>query len=293
MKLRACLFLGVLACSGCEQIVDSSDLPYKDELVINATLEAGKPIAVKISHMLPLTSSNSDTIISDVQATISTNGITVPLYFNSSYGFTPLYSPKDSLVAVSGQRYALDVQWHGLHAFATTTVPFAVPIDSVQLLNYSIGEYGNYYVTAALGVHPPANLSFLASYAMKSRQLTWHDSVVYKGDSAIFIGDTIWDTAWMFQPVQYWQAERSEDAGTDGELWVQYTNDVKYDPANEYYDAVLYTFDRPFYDFAISYDRSQGNDIFASGGANPRWNIQGDGIGIFIGMARSTKAINF
>jgi hypothetical protein len=51
--------------------------------------------------------------------------------------------------------------------------------------------------------------------------------------------------------------------------------------------GVVQAFDVPYYDFTQTLSRNQqfSNGPFSTGGANARWNVTGDGIGAFIGMA--------
>jgi hypothetical protein len=80
---------------------------------------------------------------------------------------------------------------------------------------------------------------------------------------------------------------RTSDALPDGRIWLKdWFWIYPESDSNFAISATISSFDAPYYDFLQTYSNSSNRgSVFGTGGANPKWNVTGDGIGMFIGMA--------
>jgi hypothetical protein len=265
----AFLLLFVVTLASCEVVVDCNELPFLEKLVVEGVLRADSTMpTIYFSRTLPLstTYSREAAVLTDVQATIrDVGGAEYPLHYIGDGGYT-----NDSLVPRSGHTYQLVAIGAGKQISATTVVPVAVPIDSIDF-SPSHDPYGGYSGRYRLRVRPLAPTAFQATYQSRySARSPWQEEMIYPTNT-----------------------DRSQDADSAGNLWVTNRSYYIYYGDSTRYEAVLYTYDPAFYDYAHSLRDGSNEDPFASAGTNPRWNIQGEAIGYFFGVARSTRPIVF
>lgn len=268
--------------SSCEQIVPADGLPYADHIVVRGMLIAGEPLdSISVTHTLPLTASydRTDAAIPSATVTVSVDGQSIPLTYigNGYFG-----DPKGTVVQ-SGKSYSIDVRWNGMHAAASTTVPEPPVVDSSflgdrQVRYYSYGGYppdSSVYYPLLIGVRANPN----DSYALVSDSMN-----VYFADHHV---DEQTDGRSYLEP-----AIAPPDSAR---AWLDFSfgGGILSTVDSVQMTATLASFDRAYYEFWRTYDEYQDNSPFGNTGKNAKWNVSGDGIGIFIGEARSRTQLFF
>jgi len=255
---------------GCEQTVDNPDLPYEEQLVIRAVLEAGKNVDdIEITKTLPPleTFTHGKALIEDAEVIIKSDGISDTLSYNR---VSQRYYSND-LVPVSGKKYSLEVKYKNLKATAITLVPETVEIDSFYYRKIEEDRWeGEIYW----------------SYIVYAEFIPKSDDVFLGGSS--YINDPYIN--------YYYDIKRSRDILQNGKISLPFmyfypndTNKIGQELRN--FNAHIISFDQAYYNYFITrWEGGGGDDIFGTSGVNVRGNIKG-GIGLFIGMSSTEKRI--
>jgi hypothetical protein len=270
-------YLWIIALAGmmftawsCEEVSDSNDIPYVQHLVVYSYLkpnDAGTLVSVRRTLPVSQSYTDSDAWITDANVTLTSDGQTYSLVHVSADQYV-----LNDITIQSGKTYHLEVLWRRLHTAATTTVPFPAPIDTGRV-EFIWDSYGYVDAVAWLNTHVSQRSALLATYMYRYKDTTY-----------------VRDTNWMFGGVNFRDVTLAEPGQSDSVRFRTYSN-VN---TNFEYRAVLYTYDPAYYEFAQTYYRD-GDDggPFGSGGTNPKWNLDGDGIGLFIGVATAQRDIPF
>lgn len=259
----------------CEEIVENPSLPYKEQLVIRAVLESGKPVSgVRISRTLPpLEEYDSEkALIQDADVNIESNGKIYKLDFDNHSG--TYYC--DELIPAIGMKYALKVTRGNLHASAVTTIPDNVNIESFLLkIKKADNNYSEMYWDFIIeSVFKPKTGAVYTGYFF-----SYDDNGNHYVDFAYKTSDTL-KNGRLFYPISSFGYDSNLDSTLFKENINNYDNKCRID-----------SWDAPFYDYFIT--RYQGNsddDIFGTSGINIKGNIVG-GIGVFIGKTSTVKKI--
>lgn len=262
--------LFLLLCS-CEQTVDV-DTPYVERLVVSGVLQTGGPLRVSISRTLPLDRpiDRSASWIGDVNASVVIDApggtsARVPLVYS---GDSSIYTTDQPLEVVAGNRYRLEAEWKSLRVAASTTAPFPIPIDSIWLASREHPyEEGADVYTFVVRFRPIGEQIYRLAY----------DLTDFGGGGSIsFFGRDV--------------IKRRKDTLSGGYIDLMFEGYLEIDPKSV--DAILHTFDEPYYDFYTTYYLDTFGDGAFSGGSDlTRWNVEGDGIGLFVGQATTRQAI--
>jgi hypothetical protein len=187
-------------------------------------------------------------------------------------------------VAQAGEEYRLAVAWHGKSVTATTIAPIPVLIDSTVIVANSDNTALDSLLEARFVPRGDQ------VYALTMKRM--YDEIRY--------GDTVPVHVSFEQGI--WQSDRiarRRDAEADGviRLRTDYRSQI-YEgggPGTTTSDtvvAILYTFDPAFYDYYQTYHNdNNGDGPFSSGGETVAWNVDGDGIGMFIGRAITERRV--
>ena len=285
IRLLALLALPLaLVVAGCENVVPADDLPYVDHIVIRGFLVAGRPIdSIAISHTLPLSAAYdpSKAAIPDAQVTLTVDDRSIPLsYVGSGY-----FSDPASDTIRSGKRYTIDVNWNGLHARSTTVVPGTPAVTPAPLswrYDTSFFEYEPGYIDTLIQLEASTDLEVLPhsddAYGILYDSVRSIDS---EGRTSLDEGS-----------YGYIEDLQSGDTASTVQLLQSFGLDPS-DTIFYFYDDVA-AFDIAYYNFITTYNSEANNgDPFGTGGANPEWNVSGDGIGIFIGEADTLVRFSF
>ncbi len=259
------LFINILLFFGCEQPLEEEEFPYELKLVVRGVLEHNKLINdIYVGRTLPVSLPYSEDFakITDAVGAIVVDNVSYPLRHVDKGIYTT-----DSLRAVRGKEYVLLLQWENKSVYAVTKVPIIGGIIGAYITNrISEGETETYFECS---VNSFSNEVYAATWALFN------------------IGGILLNEAKEFESVvQPVSANDNIKVPTievpDNILNSGSTLGIK-----------LYIYDSSFYDYFISQGSNQVSDaIFGQPGSNIRWNISGDGIGMFIGKADTTKLLN-
>lgn len=265
----ACILALGLAFSACEELVDADGLPYVERLVVDAMLSPNVSAdSIYIRRTLPLSAKydSSKAMLADVTGYIEFEGQQYPLVHKGSSRYAAT-----GLIPESGKRYKLVAQWRGRNVQAETRVPFAPQVDTV-VLREGKNQPDNFVEgmdTLTAIVRPrTGDVYAMEAVAVYRDGLGSHESINLDYDEII---------------------RRAVDVESDGNVHMVYRSYHIFDlnpTFNEKKLAIIYAFDTPFYDYYFSITNGDNDGGPFSSGTRPiYWNVQGDGIGIFMGRA--------
>jgi hypothetical protein len=253
--------------AGCEDIASADDLPYVERIVVRGKLDVWEEAdSILLTRTLPLTNDYDpdDAALTDADATIATGDTSYRLV-HMGKGF---YSAP-GLIVQPGRSYTLNVSWHGKHVTASTLAPIPVPIDSIIIDTVKVNNYFglDYVVVPTVRFEPRGQQVYLLSYRIEGRRNT----VVFPID-----GDQ--------------RIVRASDTALDGRVHLrgEVTDYSPFDQSDLPLSVTveLHGFDYPFYDYYQTVRTGgSGDDVFIfsfSGENTTRWNVSGDGFGMFI-----------
>lgn len=262
------LFFGVLL-SGCEQVVGEEEFPYEMKLVIRGLLEDGQDIKdIYIGRTLPVAVPFRGDFANLTNAVVSIKVDT--LRYVLRHTKDGLYSAPSGVKARAGKTYELLVSWESLTAGAVTKIPDAGTIGGVFLLN-SVNDTGKTIKVMSADITPRGD----EAYAV-----TW---LAFTQTGQIYTEDNKYNVVVKKLPnvntttIQAQSAEitpsylaRPQDLGVG-----------------------IYVYDGSFYDYFKTKGSSKLSDaVFGQPSTTVRWNILGDGIGMFVGRSKTVKAIS-
>jgi hypothetical protein len=249
---------------GCEQTNDLDEIPYKERLVVSADLNAsGSSAGVRLWRTMRFqeTFADSTTSLSDANVWITTPDTVFALDLRRE-GWYINYDMRGHLIP--GSEYRLDVEWHGRRAWAVTRIPVGPDMDTVIITH-----------NTALPEQPPMVHVVLTPRA----------------------GEVLFASVEAHAGSHYrsWKEQgplRPGDAAGDGKLHLSF----QLQPVSTELDSVWVStssFDAPYYDYYISrgdidYRGPPGASYFTG---PVRWNVHGDGVGLFMGRNQSSRVI--
>lgn len=264
MLLAFFLLLGLVAITGCEESVAPDDIPYVERMVVYGIITAGKPAdSIRFTRTLPLNTqyNTTDAELTDVVASIEVGGKQYPLRHIGN----GLYNA-DGLAVVVGERYTLRAAWKGLSVTAATTVPISPTVDSIATVD------GQYF---------EGNFSTFAIWAYTRSMKGTAYSIIY--DLTDTVNDIHYTSSYDYvDDVWHWR-----DTTTNGHVVVK-TYDHFFSPGNNNVfkgNVTVVAWDEPYYDYYRTYYYGNNDDLFGSSQRTINWNIEGDGIGVFIGQS--------
>jgi hypothetical protein len=240
--------------TACDDVTSLDDLPYVERLVVAGVVESGTSVEVFFSRTMPPNEvfQPDQAALADVSGAFEVGGTSYPLLHVGSgvYRATGLsLSP--------GHTCRLKAAWNGREISATTVIPPPPIVDSaVAVVNAPAGG-------------ATTLRAYLKGRAGECYGLTYQ--LNFPSGSA---------TGGYFTTMSR--------AVTDGAREVL-EEPYSYSPgsADTVY-AVVHGYDGPFYDYFISRGGNTiGHDdlLFAASTGYVNWNVEGDGIGLFIGHA--------
>ncbi|MBN8544939.1 MAG: DUF4249 family protein [Ignavibacteria bacterium] len=262
------IFAGVFL-SGCEQVVGEEEFPYEMKLVIRGLLEDGQDIKdIYIGRTLPVAVPFRGDFANLTNAVVSIKVDT--LRYILKHTRDGLYSAPNGVKARAGKTYELLVSWESLSAGAVTKIPEAGTIGGVFLLN-SVNDTGKSIKVMSADITPRGD----EAYAV-----TW---LAFTQTGQIYTEDNKYNVVVKRLPnvntttIQAQSAEitpsylaRPQDLGVG-----------------------IYVYDGSFYDYYKTKGSSKLSDaVFGQPSTSVRWNILGDGIGMFVGRSKTTRQIS-
>ena len=272
-------------------------LSFEEKIVIRGVLKAGEPVRdIAISKSLPALSAISDsaTAVYDATGTLSVNGRTFPLILqNNVQSGASLYTALNNgapIIAEAGAMYTLNVQWKGKSATAQTSVPAAPQVQDIGLLQREILSLTS--ATYIPGTQPVTTTRrdtlFGAEISIIPLPETAYRASVYLADvrgnalTGSYDGSLVLST----------NATNLASALVSGLLPLQTQAFSRIMPVRTI--ATVTAFDKAYYDYALTRSRGQqASNLFGgTNGENVIWNVSGDGIGLFIGVATVERIIS-
>jgi hypothetical protein len=262
MKTGLTIVIGLLACFfGCERVDDPSDIPFVERLVVKGDIFWGNPVSIVVERTVPVSEqySTADTRLIDVTGAIVSNGVSHPIFHQSNGEY------RCDLSLSPGQNVVMYLDWHGKKVTASTSMPYPAHIDTV--------------ITMVDSSAHPWVLSFdciVTPRPTEAYAVFWSG----RSDSTSFSSDDEFALA------------RSQDASNDGKLHFA----KQYPLVRDRVDSLFFyirSYDMPYYDFFAS----QGNPDFGNVPlityfTGPvRWNVRGDGVGLFVARNYVTKTV--
>ena len=261
----------------CTTDVTDVTLPYNEQLVIQCLLQPDSLITLNITKTLPPLDDYdiSKATITNALATITVDNKTYNFVYKGGYYYC------NDIVPKSGKSYILEVIWNGKRATARTKVPFPLQIIGFEK-NILSSYYDDYYKETYY------ELAFQAVVSLP-KDVTCVGAYQYS-----FIND---NARYYFesygQSRAYKNTTNQDIIPTNINFSSEYTSDLNYTDTSKI--AIVETYDLPFYDYitTVKLHHYDDDNPFGFSGNNPKWNIQGDGIGYFFGMAYSKKHFIF
>lgn len=268
--------LVALLIAGCEETAPITGTIYRERLVVYSVLDAGWPIKVRFTKTLPIDQqySESAAALDDVDATItvmdSTSGAetqTISLRYagNGWYEIPPTVT-----TVQQGLRYRLNAAWRGRTVSAETSVPRSARIDTVYLATIPPQrEWEDTSRQIRAVVYPRAGETYLvtsADFDPRTNELQMRDT--YGGARLLRARDK--DERGRIELVDF--------------FW-------SYPPGEGPDMAVIVSYDEAYYEFQETFYQHTDRGPFGSGADIVRWNIVGDGIGLFIGRTYTQRRL--
>lgn len=244
--------------SSCEEEVTGITLPYREQLVIRAVLQAGDRITnIRVEKTIPPLENYTveKALVKDAVLIIDDGEHLDTLTYKDGY-----YNSK--LTAQPGKLYKLYAYWKHHKAYGETIVPEEVSFDEVFVEFKKDTTLFEGYYTATVYTYITPNEKYVYTAG------TSFDNIIYGNYDEIFT-----------------YSRRT----SDNKLKINFTftggNDtIEVKKQLNNYKFVIINYDKQYYDYFITrYNGNSDDDIFGNVGANVRWNISGDGIGMFIG----------
>lgn len=247
----------------CEQPLEEEEFPYDLKLVIRGVIEPNKLINdIYIGRTLPVSLPYSEefAIVKDAVGAILVDNVSYPLRHIAK----GIYST-DSLFGERGKEYTLLLRWENKSAYATTKIPVIGNISAAYVSQKIIDDENRYYLEST--INPFSNEVYAATWALLNlsgvivNEAKEFESVIKPMNNNIKVPTV---------PVP------TNILNSGGPLAIK-----------------IYIFDSAYYDYYITQGSNLVSDaIFGQPGSNIRWNVMGDGIGMFIGKADTLKLIN-
>lgn len=259
------LLLLAVALGSCESIVDATGVPYVERLVIRAVLSPNVPAdSIRITRTLPLTIRYDTALaaVTNAAGFIEQGSERYPLS-HSGNG----YYQAEGLVPVSGRSYRLVAQWSKGSVTASTTIPYPVTIERVK------------------------------SVVLDTFNWDGHTELIYGIEAVVVpIGEQVYqvsvvgsDLTSSYSVFSIENVLRRRDTASNGMIHLMTRTYTEFEPGEAV--ARVYSWDPQYYDFLMSYIRDGDDPLQFVSTAPVHWNIQGDGIGMFIGRVISEKRL--
>ncbi len=277
-------------------LTEPLSLSFEEKLVIRGVIEAGKPVGnIAISKSLPALNALSDSAaaVYDAMGTLSVNGRTFPLTLqNSTQSGVSLYTALNNgapIIAQAGDSYTLTVQWKGKSAEAQTSIPTTPNLQSVRLLQREILSLTS--ATYIPGTQPVTTTRrdtlFGAEITIVPNAETAYRASIHLANAQGTVLTESYDGGLVFST----NATNIASSLVSGLLPLQTQAFSRSMPVR--YVASVTAFDKAYYTYALTRSRGQqASNLFGgTNGENVVWNIKGDGIGLFIGVATAQRVV--
>lgn len=252
------------ALSACETIVDSNDVPYVDRLVIEGVIDADSAITgIRITHTLPLdrVTTTEESYVPNLTGSVTTRDGRFPLVYQGKGFFAA-----PGAIAHAGDVCSIETSWNGQPVRAGTRVPLT-PRESFPVFGGETTPEPGFIMLRSIECHVKG-LDSMAVYDASMYVVTSYSGA---GDRSVYHNRAN-------------AVKRPADTTADGLLDVGWPGSFFYCLQDSSYFEVL-AYDHPYYDFVQTFSYG-GHDDFFDSSSPVRWNVEGNGIGMFIGRNR-------
>jgi len=265
MTKRLCLTISLgLGCLSCEEGTNLTDFPYVERMVINGVVEAGgTEVVVHFSRTLRQdeTFNPARAALADVSAMIiSGSGSSYPLVHDTLGLYRAI-----GLTLIPGERINLEAKWNGRRAAASTVVPYPPDAVSSRLSHDTTGSQ-------LYTLHTIVRARVGEAYGQ-----TWE----LRRSGELAAGGVFREVVRLV----------NANAWSEAQIVEEYVFSL--DPLDTLL-AIVHSYDDAFYDFFITRGSNvPGYDdlLFRQTGGPIKWNVTGDGIGLFVGHATTTAPV--
>lgn len=291
--------------SSCEQTVELGEVPYLEKIVVDGMITSGEPIKVTFSKTMPPTTSldswrGFDTAairLTNVVATITVDNQVCTLQHIRVGEYFARKPNGDTLYCEIGKTYILNAQWNGHTISATTTAPTTKSIQLLPLMVDSTNSrpQENYVLLLlSLPIQYELNKNELLTNTLilQTKGVTKPQYIIQETDS-LFKG---WEYFSTFPLYRLTYSTNETKKGYFSAVIEGYFG--KYSgSAFQYYDSVFIetiTYDWQFLDYINTEWNNNGDgDFFGASGSNVKWNVKGDGLGLFLAKTTHKTPIVF
>ncbi len=293
---------------GCVDVVNTDGFPFDKRLVVNGFLRPG--VSVR-NILIGQSVSPADTFyvgktrIFDADVSISVDGRTYPLRLQpdslailQALGFNPYGTLEDQptyyhapeLIVQAGKTYTLNVKWQGLQATATTIIPPApevltsnpvfsgVRVDSARR---TISENG--VVRQYMQYRYDGEIVFRAK---PSPQIYWRLE-----SPALLQAQNLQPLSLPLAGLGYTVSQNTPIGNNEIEVRTNSFVLLPVPPSvtslkNLAFRGTVFGYDEAYVRYLQTSGRGfGGTGLFGASGQNPTWNVQGQGVGLFIGQS--------
>lgn len=246
----------MLTFSGCENSLEEAEFPFEFKLVVRGILEEGQPLRnIYIGRTMPIQDSISPVFsrLTDATVAVMVDDRLVRLNHTSN----GLYE-NTSVIVQRNKTYTLIASWEDKTATAVTYVPLPGTISSPEAK--PVLKNNTTYHKIETTVTPMGDEAYAAVWQLLN---ITGQSVVGEGTKA--------------GPVIRRRSASELSFKVTTEEFPGLT-------ANNKIGIRMYVYDGAFYDYYVTQNPNQVTDLtFGQPQAGVKWNVSGDGIGMFIG----------
>lgn len=250
------LVLMILPIAGCENNLEEAEFPFEFRLVVRGILEEGQPLKnIYIGRTMPIQDSISPVFsrLTDASVAVLIDDRLVRLIHTSN----GLYE-NQSITVKRNTTYTLIASWEDKTATAVTYVPLPGTINSPEVKPFQKNGVTYYRIESV--ITPMGDEAYAAVWQLLNAS---GQNVVGEGKST---GPAIKRRS---------PSELSFKVATEEFTGLASNNKI---------GMRLYIYDGAFYDYYMTQNPNQVTDLtFGQPQAGVKWNVSGDGIGMFIG----------
>jgi hypothetical protein len=252
---------------GCEHSVEEEEFPFELKLVVRGVIEDGKQIKdIYVGRTLPV-AVKYDKLFADLSnaAVAISIGDSVYILTHQKDG---LYYSKN-LFGEKGKTYKLIIQWEDKFATAETRIPNSGSLLGSSTVSIDSGGRKHYF--------------------LENTVLPYMDEVYTSQWQVLYLNGGLAAESTEFGEV----VKRTMKNSSETLKFLTSEIPTNYIGNNTIKLAVKYTiYDEPYYYYFLSHGSNQISDaIWGQSSGNVRWNVKGDGIGIFIGKMDTVKIL--
>lgn len=256
----------------CEQTVSNIELPYIEQIVVFANLQAGEPVkGISIRKTLPpLEKLDLDKmLISDAEVSIFRGEDVFTCEFDAK---TKKYVCPDLIPQVS-DKLKLEVKWKDKRVYSQTVVP-----PKPEIIDYIYNVINN-------GNDPWSSKEVSVMVIVKLA-----DDWAYRAYESV-------NSAHTYGYYDYSDVYVLASVAKDSIAYINFMNRYAYENPEDFTVdtyAVVMIIDYAYYDYYRSSENDfSGDFFFGTSGVNADWNVKGDGFGVFVASNEDSIRVKF